>query len=217
MAIETVKQSVDIVEALDHFGVSVPPRGRDPVMVNCPWHEDDTPSLAVYRREGRAWCFGCNKGGDVLDVTTLFLNCDLKEALGYWSNRLGIEDTRHDMFREMQERKRLARIRETAHGWKFGIEKLIPPPPAPQYLERWDGIFQEKDIINGWHYPPSTLRELRGYTEALRGWLASARDTITRTPGLWRHIPGHHKLIHFIVGDLRRHGEVNNQRNKRLP
>jgi len=199
--IEQLKQGLTIEQALSHFGVSVPPRGRDPVMVNCPWHEDRSPSMAVYRRENRAWCFGCNKGGDVLDVTALFLNCDLKEALNYWIGRLGIEDDRrHDAFREIRERKRLARIKEVARNWKLGTEKIIPPPPAPEYLERWDTIFGEKDEIDDRYYPPSTFRELLEYVSALRGWLARGHASITAAPGLWRYIPGNRKLASFISG-----------------
>lgn len=47
--IERIKEELTLEACLDHFGVEVPPRGRDPVMVRCPWHEDKTrawPSIA---------------------------------------------------------------------------------------------------------------------------------------------------------------------------
>lgn len=35
---------------------------------NCIWHRDPTPSLHYYEKENRVWCFGCSRGGDVIDV-----------------------------------------------------------------------------------------------------------------------------------------------------
>lgn len=34
----------------------------------CPFHGEKTPSMKVYRKENRWWCYGaCNAGGDVID------------------------------------------------------------------------------------------------------------------------------------------------------
>jgi DNA primase len=39
------------------------PRDRK---INCPFHEDRTPSLHVYPDPGRGWqCYGCKQGGDI--------------------------------------------------------------------------------------------------------------------------------------------------------
>jgi hypothetical protein len=41
----------------------VVPRDRK---INCPFHEDRTPSLHVYPDPGRGWqCYGCKQGGDI--------------------------------------------------------------------------------------------------------------------------------------------------------
>jgi len=34
-----------------------------------PGHDDRTPSFVVYGNDDRAWCFGCNRGGDVIALT----------------------------------------------------------------------------------------------------------------------------------------------------
>lgn len=33
-------------------------------MVSCPFHEDKTASLKLYKNSNSFFCFGCNKGGD---------------------------------------------------------------------------------------------------------------------------------------------------------
>lgn len=35
--------------------------------IACPFHEDKTASLKLYKDNNSYYCFGCNKGGDVID------------------------------------------------------------------------------------------------------------------------------------------------------
>lgn len=41
-----------------------------------PGHEDRTPSFVIYSDHGRAWCFGCNRGGDVITLTGYMLGLE---------------------------------------------------------------------------------------------------------------------------------------------
>lgn len=44
---------------------------RDRWKARCPLpgHRDDTPSFTVYAASDSAWCFGCQRGGDVIALT----------------------------------------------------------------------------------------------------------------------------------------------------
>ena len=48
--------------------------GKDRFKARCPFHEERTPSFTVFTAEDRAWCFGCNQGGDVLELAGLYFN-----------------------------------------------------------------------------------------------------------------------------------------------
>jgi CHC2 zinc finger len=63
--------------------------------VECPFHDDRTPSLHLYRDPARGWyCYGCGRGGSIYDFAALLwhretrgadfmrLRNDLLEALG---------------------------------------------------------------------------------------------------------------------------------------
>ena len=89
--IAELKERLDVIACLSHFGVSVPASGRNVVACLCPFHEERTPSFMVYKSDNRAWCFGCNRGGDVLDLTRRFQDCSTSEAVAYWKDRLGLE------------------------------------------------------------------------------------------------------------------------------
>lgn len=45
-------------------------------MACCPFHEDSTPSLAIYPNSNTFKCFGCNLGGNLIKFIMLFYNLD---------------------------------------------------------------------------------------------------------------------------------------------
>lgn len=47
----------------------------------CPFHDERSPSFHIYPKENRGWCFGCNQGGDVIDITMKLQDCGFKEAV----------------------------------------------------------------------------------------------------------------------------------------
>jgi DNA primase len=47
----------------------------------CIWHSEDSPSLKYFKKDNRVYCFGCNKGGDTIDVVMKNNGCDVKEAM----------------------------------------------------------------------------------------------------------------------------------------
>lgn len=59
-----VKSEVDIVDLLEKYDIEY--NGK---LINCPLpnHDDNTPSMAIYEVTNSFNCFGCNKGGSVID------------------------------------------------------------------------------------------------------------------------------------------------------
>lgn len=49
----------------------------------CPFHHDTNPSLHIYPEQNRYHCYGCGKGGDVIDFVMSYLKCGFKEAVIY--------------------------------------------------------------------------------------------------------------------------------------
>ena len=62
---QLVKDAVDIIDVAEHYGISV----NHSKKAHCPWHDDKTPSLSF--KNQRFKCFGCNVGGDVIDLVKL--------------------------------------------------------------------------------------------------------------------------------------------------
>jgi len=63
-----VKSEVDIVNVLEKYNVDY-----NGGLINCilPDHDDNTPSMAIYEVTNSFNCFGCEKGGTVIDLVAL--------------------------------------------------------------------------------------------------------------------------------------------------
>jgi putative DNA primase/helicase len=64
--------------------------GTDQALVNCPFHQDEAPSLSVKLSEGLFHCFACGAKGNGFDLYMKVVGCDFKSALQYMENRAGI-------------------------------------------------------------------------------------------------------------------------------
>ena len=55
----------------DLLGASLQPSGLGRWKARCPLpgHDDRSPSFTVYQQSDSAWCFGCNRGGDIIQLT----------------------------------------------------------------------------------------------------------------------------------------------------
>lgn len=72
-----IKESISCRQFADYIGLSVNRSG----FAVCPFHGEKTASLKIYP-DGRGWCcFGCHKGGDVINFASLYYGLDFKSTL----------------------------------------------------------------------------------------------------------------------------------------
>lgn len=75
--IEAVKQRWPIDLFLSQsLGCKLIPNGKHQFITRCPLpgHADSTPSFKVSTEKNLAYCFGCQRGGDVLEIARWYLN-----------------------------------------------------------------------------------------------------------------------------------------------
>lgn len=117
-----------------------------------PDHEDDTPSFTVYQESGRWYCFGCSRGGDVLD---LFMVCEdwpedaYGPALGAMAHKFGVElPQRPPAWHKWQDEK--ARIREAAKQRVAAIyQRRLTRVYAPMVLVGGETPGEEIEALEG--------------------------------------------------------------------
>src|SRR3954447_6349577 len=80
-SIESLKAQVDILDIAGRY-VELRKKGRPyERWGRCPFHDDRTPSFKVDTRTERFKCFGCGRGGDVLDFLAEAERLDPVEAI----------------------------------------------------------------------------------------------------------------------------------------
>lgn len=77
--IEKLRQDNRIENVVAQY-LELKPTGRC-LLARCPFHEDHTPSFAVYPNTQSWWCFGCSTGGDVFEFVKRIERVTFKEAI----------------------------------------------------------------------------------------------------------------------------------------
>lgn len=90
--VQVIKQSVRCRDYMESCGIAFNRSG----FACCPFHGEKEPSLKVYDRTNSWVCFGCHKGGDVINFARLYWNIGFKQACQYVADYAKI-DTGEDV------------------------------------------------------------------------------------------------------------------------
>ena len=101
-AAQTIRDTVDMEQILSLYGY----RTRHGFMV-CPFHGDTDASLKVYKGSSGWHCFGCGRGGSLIDFVMEHEGCDFRTAVYAIDNalRLGLFTGREDPYRLEDQRR----------------------------------------------------------------------------------------------------------------
>ncbi len=86
--IDQVRESADIVAVVGEH-LALRKTGRNHVGL-CPFHGEKTPSFNVSREKGTYYCFGCKRGGDVIDFVMEMERVSFAEAVERLADRFGV-------------------------------------------------------------------------------------------------------------------------------
>ena len=116
-------------------------RGRRRVGL-CPFHKEKTPSFSVDEENGLFYCFGCHKGGDMIQFVQEMEGLGFREALEHLARKAGVElewrapgGGQRDQGADRKER--LRKCLQTARDYYRGC--LVGAPkgsPVKAYVER---------------------------------------------------------------------------------
>jgi len=86
-----IKEVLDRSEIVDVIGdfIQLKRKGRD-FEANCPFHEEKTGSFKVSSSKKMWHCFGCGKGGNVIDFVKEFTNMPFADSLKTVASKSGI-------------------------------------------------------------------------------------------------------------------------------
>jgi len=108
---DLIRQGVNIVRHVEKY-TQLKQSGRT-LHGKCPLHEDDTPSFVVYPEENSFFCFGCNRGGSVIDFEVYRQNISPLDATKGLCDEYNLHPTPADSFRYQQQ----LQIRKKKESW----------------------------------------------------------------------------------------------------
>ncbi len=144
MSIQEIKSRLSMQEVLQHYGLK-PNRNK---MLNCPFHNDKTPSMQVYEDSNTAFCFSANcelngKSIDQIDFIMHKEGISKGEAISKAKDLVGITDIL----------KQESNLENTFQTLK---KNLLRSSKAQQYLKS-----RNLSDVNEIGYNHRTLKEVR--------------------------------------------------------
>ncbi|MGC9471580.1 MAG: DNA primase [Bacteroidales bacterium] len=161
-----ILDAADIVDVIQDF-VTLKKRGANYIGL-CPFHHEKTPSFNVSPSKGIYKCFGCGKGGSVVNFLMEHEHFSYPEALKYLARKYSIEVTEKELTDEekRQQSERESLLVLTSWAQKYFTRMLNQHPEG---REVGMSYFRERG------FREETLKEYQlGYCPEERGILSKS-------------------------------------------
>ena len=119
----------DIVEVVSSY-VRLSKRSGANLFGLCPFHSEKTPSFSVSPDKQIYHCFGCGKGGGVINFIMEVENLSFPEAVEFLAKRAGMPMPEETNDRESKKRARMLALTGTGRP-PASFTASFPPPPGP--------------------------------------------------------------------------------------
>ncbi len=125
----------DIVEVVSSY-VRLSKKSGSNLFGLCPFHSEKTPSFSVSPDKQIYHCFGCGKGGGVINFIMEIENLSFPEAVEFLARRVNMPVPEQENDRESKKRSRMLALNKDAA--RFFYEQLSAPggAPARDYMQR---------------------------------------------------------------------------------
>lgn len=161
-----IRQRLTAIEVAEHYGFRVGRAGFIP----CPFHHgDNTASLKLYDGESGWHCFGCNKGGSVIDFVMQLYGLNFKQAVMRINAdfRLGLaaeKPSRNEYSKVLEERRRERELQEKSEEMFRKIAQEL------HYQKEIVETFQPQRIGDDAYYHPFYIEAIKRIP-TLEHWL----------------------------------------------
>lgn len=135
--IEEIISKNDIVDTISRY-VKIDRKGKDYFGL-CPFHNEKTPSFSVVPAKQIYYCFGCNKGGNVINFIKDIENLDYGEAVRLLAEKANIAIPEKNSYVDeatLKKEKRTYEMNGIAARFFYECMKSNEHPQALAYLSQ---------------------------------------------------------------------------------
>jgi len=157
MTIAEIKQQLSMADVLHYYGLRTDKHSR----LNCPFHEDKTPSMQVYYKTQTAYCFSSNckthgKSMDVIDFVMHKENSTKAEAINKCKEILGYATPE----RKGRYQPELSREQFLSNMFMYFRNAVHNSKPAKEYLQGRGLDFKKIEVgYNGGQFHHGARRD----------------------------------------------------------
>ncbi|WP_423740203.1 CHC2 zinc finger domain-containing protein [Flavobacterium columnare] len=179
MEISEIKQNLTIANVLHYYGLKTDKQSR----LNCPFHEDKTPSFQVYYKTQTAYCFSsnCKTHGKSIDVIDFILhkeNCTKAEAINKAKEILGHQEPS----KNERYHPNLSRENFLTNMYQYFKNAVHNSKPAKEYLESRSLDFKRLEVgYNAGQFHHGTRKDENVIAQCLAYGLLIDKNILGRT------------------------------------
>ena len=133
--LDELTERSDIVEVVGQY-VRLTKRSGANLFGLCPFHSEKTPSFSVSPDKQIYHCFGCGKGGGVINFIMEIENLDFRDAVAFLARRANMPMPEETEGEDSSRRGRLLELNRDAA--QFFYDRLVSPEgrAAQEYAAR---------------------------------------------------------------------------------
>lgn len=179
MEIQEIKQNLSLATVLHYYGLRSDKNNK----LNCPFHEDKTPSMQVYYKTQTAYCFSsnCKTHGKSIDVIDFILhkeNSTKHEAINKAIEILGHKEPN----RAERNQTDLTKEQFLGNMYQYFKNAISNSKPAQEYLQSRNLDFKKIEVgYNGGQFHHGTRKEETLINQCLEYGLLIDKNILGRT------------------------------------
>ncbi|CCG53478.1 DNA binding protein of unknown function (CHC2 zinc finger) [Flavobacterium indicum GPTSA100-9 = DSM 17447] len=179
MEISEIKQNLTIANVLHYYGLKTDKQSR----LNCPFHQDKTPSFQVYYKTQTAYCFSssCKTHGKSMDVIDFILhkeNCTKAEAINKAKEILGHQEPN----KKERYQQDLSREQFLTNMFQYFKNAISNSKPAKEYLQSRSLDFKKIEVgYNGGQFHHGARKDETLINQCLEYGLLIDKNILGRT------------------------------------
>ena len=179
MEITQIKEQLSMSNVLHYYGLKTDKQSR----LNCPFHEDKTPSFQVYYKTQTAYCFSsnCKTHGKSIDVIDFILhkeNCTKHEAINKAVEILGHKE----LNKNERYQQDLSREQFLGNMYQYFKNAISNSKPAKDYLQSRSLDNKKIEVgYNGGQFHHGARKEETLINQCLEYGLLIDKNILSRT------------------------------------